>query len=81
MTRRVDNQKTRDLELELAVLVDDLRLLLDGIDREVGGTNLLSNTTCLTFLDVGLTDLVKQLRLTGIDVAKNTANGRSEVVL
>ncbi|ROW05672.1 hypothetical protein VMCG_05275 [Cytospora schulzeri] len=81
VTGRVDDQETRDLELKLAILVDDMCLLLDGVDGEVSGTNLLSDTTGLTFLDVGLTDLVEQLRLTSIDVAKNTANGRSEVVL
>jgi hypothetical protein len=80
VTGCVDDQQTRHLELELAVLVDDLGLLLDGLDWEVGSTNLLSDTTCFAFLDVGLTDLVEQLGLSGIDVSQNTANGRPEVV-
>lgn len=75
MTGCVDDQQTGHLELELAVLVDDLGLLLDGLDRKVGSTNLLSDTTSFALLDVGLADLVEQLGLSGIDVAQNTANG------
>jgi hypothetical protein len=41
-------------------LVDHLGLLLDGAQGEVGGTDLLSDTTCLTFLNVGLTNLQEE---------------------
>jgi hypothetical protein len=75
VTGRVDDQQTGYLELEAAVLVDDCSLLLDGLDWEVGGTNLLSDTTGFAFLDVGLTDLVEQFGLSGIDVSQNTADG------
>ncbi|GKT50196.1 uncharacterized protein ColSpa_10378 [Colletotrichum spaethianum] len=77
----IDDQQTWDLELKRAVSVDNGRLLPDSLDREVGSTNLLSNTTGFALLHVGLTDLVQKLGLSGIDVAQNTANGRSEVVL
>jgi hypothetical protein len=81
VTRGIDNQKTGDLELELAVLVDNLCLGAQSIDGEVSGTDLLGNTTGFTLLDIGLADLVKQLSLTSIDVTKNTANGRTEIIL
>ncbi|RBQ68079.1 hypothetical protein VDGD_21613 [Verticillium dahliae] len=81
VTGRVDDQKTRDLELESAVGVDNGRLLPDGLDGEVCGTDLLGDTASLALLDVGLSDLVEKLRLSGIDVTENTANGRPEVVL
>jgi hypothetical protein len=68
------------LELKLAILVDNIGFLLDGLDREVGRTDLLCDTTGFTLLDVGLANLVEQLRLAGIDMAENTANGRAEVV-
>jgi hypothetical protein len=77
----VDDEETGHLKLELAVGVNHGRLLLDGLDREVGGTNLLSDTTGLALLDVGLANLVEQLGLAGIDVPKNTANGRAQIVL
>ena len=80
VTGGIDDEETGNLELELAVAVDNSRLLLDGLNGEVSGTNLLSDTTGFAFLDVGLTNLVEQLRLTGIDVTKNTANGRAKVV-
>lgn len=81
MTRCVDNEQTRDLEFESVVLVDDRSLGLEGVHREVCGTDLLSDTTSFALLDVGLADLVEKLRLTSIDVTKNTANRRTKVVL
>ena len=81
VTRRVDDQQTRDLELQLAVGIDDSSLLLDSIDREVRGTDLLGDTSRLAFLNIGLSNLVEQLRLACIDVSQNTADGGSQVVL
>jgi hypothetical protein len=81
VTRCIDDQETGHLELEAAVAVDHGRLLLDGVYREVGSTDLLGNTTSFALLDVGLSNLVEQLRLSGIDVTQNTADGRAQVVL
>lgn len=81
VTRCIDNQETGDLELELAIRVDDGRLLSDGLDREVCSTDLLCDTTGFAFLDVGLSNLVQKFRLSGIDVTQNTANRGSQVVL
>jgi hypothetical protein len=38
-------------------LVENLGLGLDGLNREIGGSDLLGNTTSLTLLDVSLPDL------------------------
>ena len=57
MTRSIDNKETGDLVLLLAILIEHCSLGLDGLRREVGGTNLLCDTTSFTFLDVGLTNL------------------------
>lgn len=81
MTWGVDDEETGNLELELAIGVDDRRLLLDCIDREVRCADLLRDASRLALLDVGLPDLVEQLGLSGIDVPENTANRRAEVVL
>lgn len=75
MTRGIDDKKTGNLELELAVLVDNSCFLLNGFGWEVCSTNLLSDTTGFALLDVGLSDLVKELGLSGIDMTENTANG------
>ncbi|KAI6776081.1 hypothetical protein HG530_000026 [Fusarium avenaceum] len=80
VTRGIDNEKTRNLEVELAIGVDNRRLLSNGLNREVCGTDLLCNTTSFAFLDVGLSDLVQKLGLSGIDVTENTANRGSQVV-
>ena len=74
MTWCVDDKETGNLELERTVLVDDSGLLADGIDREVCRTNLLRDTTGFTLLNIGLTNLVKELGLSSIDVTENTAN-------
>lgn len=81
MARRVDDKKTRDLVLVRAVLVDDSRLGLDRFDREVGSSNLLGDSSGLTTLDVGLTDLVEELGLSRVDVSENAADGRPKVIL
>ena len=63
MTGRVDDEKTRDLVLEAVVLVDNRRLLLQSIHREVSGTNLLCDTSSLALLDVRLTNLCRTSQL------------------
>jgi hypothetical protein len=88
VTRGVNNQKTRDFEIESVILepvypvvrgygqvkdwvncthpVDHLRLLLDRIQREEGGSNLLGDTSRLTLLYVGLTHLENAYRVSKI---------------
>ena len=58
---RVDDQKARNLVFLLPVFVHDGGLCLDRIDREVGSTDLLRNTSRFTFLDIGLTNLSKEI--------------------
>ena len=38
--------------------VHDRSLGLDSFQREVGGTNLLRDTSSFAFLDIGLTNLI-----------------------
>ena len=61
MSRRVDDQETRDLVLLLAVLIHDSRLGLDGLDWEVCRADLLCDTSCFPFLHISLTDLDKSM--------------------
>ena len=60
MSGCIDDEKTRNLVLLLAVLIHDGSLLLDSLRREVSSTNLLGDTAGFTLLDVGLTDLHSQ---------------------
>ncbi|EPE03432.1 hypothetical protein F503_07735 [Ophiostoma piceae UAMH 11346] len=80
VTGRVDDQQAGHLEVERAVLVDDGRLLLDGVDGEVRGADLLRDATSFALLDVGLAHLVEQLGLAGVDVAHDAADGRAQVI-
>jgi hypothetical protein len=80
VARGVNDQETGDLELKPIVLVNDGRLRFDGLNREVRSTNLLGNTSSFALLNVGLSDLVKKLRLSSIDVSQNTADGRAQIV-
>lgn len=81
MTRCVDDEQTRGLKLHLALGVHDRSLRLDCFGREVSCTNLLSDTSGFSLLDIGLTDLVQKFRFTGIDVSENTADRRAKIVL
>lgn len=84
------------LEIPFAYLVHDSRLLFDGINGEVGRTNLLRDTPSLAFLDISLTDLreykrrlghngkrtnlIQNFRLSSINMAKNTTDGTAEII-
>lgn len=54
-------------------------MLNDGALWEVGGTNLLGNTTSLASLNVGPSQFIENEGLSGIDVAKNAENRASQL--
>lgn len=43
-------------------IFDHLGLLLDGLPRDVGGSNLLGDASSFTVLDVGVSQLHKQIQ-------------------
>ena len=55
--RSVDDQQPRNLVLERAVLVHHGGLGFDRLDGEVGRTDLLGDTSSLTLLHIGLSNL------------------------
>jgi hypothetical protein len=81
VSRSVDDKETRDFELEFTIWVHWCDLLLQRRRWEIRSANLLCDATSFAFLDIGLSNLVEKLSLAGIDVAEDTANGRSEIVL
>lgn len=64
----VDNEKTREFELLNIVLAQHRCLALDRFDREVGGTNLLSDTSGFSLLNVRLSNLSSQRRRMSVSV-------------
>ena len=57
MSWGINDEQARNLVLLTAILVHDGRLGLDGLDGAVRRTNLLSDTSSFTLLDVRLTNL------------------------
>ena len=55
-----------------------VQVALKIFGREVGGTDLLSDTTCLTSLDFCLSELVKDKRFSRIDVTHDTHDWTAE---
>ncbi|KAH3659215.1 hypothetical protein OGATHE_006099 [Ogataea polymorpha] len=79
VTWGIDDQQTWNLVNHLLVWSHDSSFLLDGLHREVCGTDLLRNTTSLASLNVSLSNLVQKLGFTGIDVTQNTADRRTQI--
>ena len=70
MSRSVYEQQPRDVEL----LASDERSahLVDVLDRNLCGSDMLSDRTGLSSLDGGSSDPVEELGLTVVDVTQNT---------
>lgn len=97
VSRRIDNEQTRDLNFVLSAGIDDSRLFLNSSTWEECRSDLLGNTTGFTFLYGSLTnlrdqlsparrcristDLIQQLGFTRIDMSENTTNRTSEILL
>src|SRR5205809_619588 len=79
MAGRVNDQQAGNFEVKRAILIDNLRLLSDCIDRKISCTNLLRDTSGLTLLNISLSDFVKKFSLSCIDMAQDTTYGRSKI--
>ena len=62
-------------------LVQNSRLRLDRLNREIRRTDLLRNPSRLALLNIRLPDLIQQLRLARIDVSQDTADRTSQIIL
>jgi len=78
VTWSVDNQESWKFEIDIDSSTSLSDMAFDIIFWEVSGTNLLSNTTSFTSLNVGSSELIKDKSLTSIDVTKNTDNWASK---
>ena len=66
----VDNEKTGHFQLHLLESVDHFRLLSDGIDGHVSGTDLLGNAAGFAVLDVRSTQFIQNLGFARVDVTQ-----------
>ena len=55
----VNNLEAGNLEVEVQTALHALHMLLNSTLREISGTNLLSDTTCLASLDISASELVE----------------------
>ena len=62
-------------------LIQNGRLRLDSLNREIRRTDLLRNPSRLALLNIRLPDLIQQLRLARIDVSQDTADRTSQIIL
>ena len=75
----VDDLETWYLILEIETALHPLHVLLDRTLGEVCSTDLLGDSTGLTGLHVCPSELIKDQCLAGVDVAKNTEDGASQL--
>jgi hypothetical protein len=80
VARGVNDQQTRHLDLEGVALLHALRLHHQRLSRELRGADLLRDSAGLSFLHVGVADLVEQLGLPRVHVAHDHRDRRAQVV-
>ena len=70
VARRIDEEQSGDVELLVAdqLLAD----LVDVLDRNLRGTDVLGDRPCLACLDGSTPDAVEKLGLSMVDMTKDT---------
>mmetsp|Transcript_19535 Transcript_19535/g.48658 ORF Transcript_19535/g.48658 Transcript_19535/m.48658 type:complete len:563 (-) Transcript_19535:692-2380(-) len=81
VTGCIDYEHSRNCNVKVFGFVEFFGLHLEGLPFEVGGTDLLCNTSCFSFLNIGFTNFIQQLCLPGIDVTHDDRNRTSEIIL
>ncbi len=71
----VDHLETWNLQIEIQPALHSLHVLQYGALWEIGGTDLLCDTTGLTSLHISPSQLVKDEGFTRVDVTQNTQDG------
>ena len=77
MSGSVDDQQSRHIHIHREKIMALLDFCLQLTPGEVGGTNLLGDSPCLSPLYICITDTIQQGGLTSIDMTKDTADGGS----
>ena len=74
----VDDEQTGDLQRQVVEFGHHFGLFFDGVDGDVGGADLLGDSTGLAVLDVGPSQFVQNLRLARVDVAQDANHRRPQ---
>ena len=74
MARSIDDKQARHVNINWKVSLALGYFLLELVLRKQSGSNLLGNSTSLSFLNVGSPNFIEQGCLTSINVAENAAD-------
>ena len=76
----IDDQEAWQLQFEVShARLHDVNVLLQIVRREVGGTNLLSDTASFVSLHISLAQLVENQCLACVDVTHDTDDGAAQL--
>ena len=84
MTGGIDNEKTGNVDKVLLAkghTLYKIRSLFDTVERNICSTDLLRDSASFIVLYICTSKIVQSFSLSSIDVAKDTDNWRTEVVL
>lgn len=80
MAGRVDDEQAGEANVKRLLVAQGLRLRQQSFAGKLRGSDLLRDASCLALLNVGVSNLVKQLCLACVDVAHDAGNGRAQVL-
>ena len=80
VTRRVDDEQTRDFEQMLVNVATHLGALLYGLERHIRSAYLLRDAARFVFLDARATQIVQYLCFARVYVAEYADDRRAQVV-
>ena len=75
MAGRVDDQQSRNINKRGEKILALIDLIGKLLMREESGTNLLSNTSSLSFLNIGLSDLIEKSSFACIHMPQDATHG------
>jgi hypothetical protein len=78
VTRSVDDQESWELKVDIDPVADLSYMSLDVVSGEVSCSDLLSNSSCFSSLDIGFSEFVKNECFASIDMTKDADNWTSK---
>lgn len=81
MTRRVDDEETWQLQINIDSTIGHFHHIFNIVSREIRGTDLLSDTAGLASLHICLSELVEDQRLTRIYVTEDANDWATQLCL
>jgi hypothetical protein len=75
----INNEKSGNIDIDREEIFAFTDFFNQFILREESGTDLLSNSSCFSFLNVGLSDFIQESSFTCVDVSQDAADRASVV--